>query len=45
MKKKINLLVSISSNLEDLSSSAKLKEPFKRTLSRLYELTSPVVND
>ena len=44
-EKKINLLVSISSNLEDLSSSAKLKEPFKRTLSRLYELTSPVVND
>ena len=44
-EKKINLLVSISSNLEDLSSSAKLKEPFKRTLSRLYELTSPVIND
>ena len=43
-EKKIPLLISISSNLNFLGSSTKLKEPFKRTLSRLYELTSPEIN-
>ena len=40
-EKKIPLLVTISSNLDNLGSSNNLKEPFKRTLSRIYELTSP----
>jgi cell division protein ZapE len=39
-EKKINLLISASSNLENLGSSTKLKVSFRRTLSRLYELTS-----
>ena len=34
-------MVSIESNIEYLGSSNNLKEPFKRTISRLYELTSP----
>ena len=42
--KQIPLLISISSDLESLSSSSKLKYSFKRTLSRLYELTSPEIN-
>jgi len=37
---KIKLLVSSESNLLNLSSSNRLSQPFKRTLSRLYELTS-----
>ena len=40
-EKKIPLMVSIESNIEYLGSSNNLKEPFKRTISRLYELTSP----
>ena len=36
----IKLLVSGASKLDKLTSSNKLNEPFKRTLSRLYELTS-----
>lgn len=43
-EKKIPLLISISTNLDNLGSSSNLKEPFKRTLSRIYELTSPEVN-
>ena len=43
-EKKVNLLISTSSSLESLGSSTKLRAPFKRTLSRLYELTSPEVN-
>ena len=39
--KKIPLVISIVSSLDQLKSSKKLLEPFKRTLSRLYELTSP----
>ena len=39
-EKEINLLISSSSNLENLGSSTKLKVSFRRTLSRLYELTS-----
>ena len=40
-EKEVNLLISASSNLESLGSSTKLKDSFRRTLSRLYELTSP----
>ena len=39
-EKKINLTISSDSNLEKLTSANSLSEPFKRTLSRLYELTS-----
>ena len=37
---KIKLLVSSENSLSNLSSSNRLTEPFKRTLSRLHELTS-----
>ena len=37
---KIKLLVSSEKSLSNLSSSNRLTEPFKRTLSRLHELTS-----
>jgi len=40
-EKRIVLLISISSNLENLGSSSKLKNSFRRTISRLYELTAP----
>ena len=43
-EKKIPLAISASANLKDLGSSNSLKEPFKRTLSRLYELTSPQIS-
>ena len=43
-EKKIPLLISIFSNLDNLGSANNLREPFKRTLSRLYELTSPEIN-
>ena len=39
-EKKINITISSDSNLEKLTSAKSLSEPFKRTLSRLYELTS-----
>ena len=40
-EKKISLMISLDSNLENITSSTRLTEPFKRTLSRLFELTSP----
>ena len=43
-EKKIPLLISISSDFKSLGTSTKLKDPFKRTLSRLYELTSPEID-
>ena len=43
-EKKIPLMISIATNFRDLGTSSKLEEPFKRTLSRLYELTSPNIN-
>ena len=43
-EKKIPLLVSLETNLENITSSKKVAEPFKRTLSRLFELTSPKDN-
>jgi len=39
-EKKTPLMVSSNSNLDNIGSSISLKKPFKRTLSRLYELTS-----
>ena len=43
-EKKIFLMISSVSTIEHISSSKKLSETFKRTLSRLYELTSPKDN-
>ena len=39
-EKKVSLTISSISNLNKLTSSKSLSEPFKRTLSRLHELTS-----
>ena len=39
-EKKIPLMITSQVNLETISSSKSLNEPFKRTVSRLYELTS-----
>jgi cell division protein ZapE len=39
-EKKVKITVSCVSSLNDLTSSNSLSKPFKRTLSRLYELTS-----
>ena len=40
-EKKISLMISMESKIEDVTSSNKLSKPFKRTLSRLFELTAP----
>ena len=40
MKKKISLVVSGESSLQEITSANSLIEPFKRTSSRLHELTS-----
>ena len=42
--KKIPIAVTAEKNLDKLTSSKSLKEPFKRTISRLYELTSSNFN-
>ena len=42
--KKIPIVVTAEKNLDELTSSKSLKEPFKRTISRLYELTSSKFN-
>ena len=39
-EKRIPLLISTASTFINLGSSSILKEPFKRTISRLYELTT-----
>ena len=39
-EKKIPLMITSQVNLTSINSSKSLKEPFKRTISRLYELTS-----
>tara|TARA_B100001250_G_scaffold410851_1_gene438137 strand:+ start:177 stop:1223 length:1047 start_codon:yes stop_codon:yes gene_type:complete len=39
-EKKIPIMITSEVNLETINSSISLKEPFKRTVSRLYELTS-----
>jgi cell division protein ZapE len=40
-EKKIPIMLSADFNLENFTSSRKLNEPYKRTISRLFELTSP----
>ncbi len=42
--KKIPIALTSEKSLEELTSSKSLKEPFKRTISRLYELTSSKFN-
>ena len=42
--KKIPIAVTAEKNLNELTSSKSLKKPFKRTISRLYELTSSNYN-
>ncbi len=42
--KRIPIAVTSEKSLEGLTSSKSLKEPFKRTISRLYELTSSEFN-
>ena len=42
--KKIPIAVTADEDLNELSSARSLKEPFKRTISRLYELTSSNFN-
>ena len=42
--KKIPIALTAEKNLDELTSSNSLKEPFKRTISRLYELTSSDFN-
>ena len=42
--KKIPIAVTAEKSLDKLTSSTSLKEPFKRTISRLYELTSSNFN-
>ena len=39
-EKKIPLMITSGVNLNKINSSKNLSEPFKRTISRLYELTS-----
>ena len=39
-EKKIPLMVTSEISLDNINSSKSLIEPFKRTVSRLYELTS-----
>ncbi len=39
-EKKIPLMITSNVSLDEIDSSKSLKEPFKRTISRLYELTS-----
>ena len=43
-EKKIPLIVSVVSNLNNLGSAHSLEKSFKRTISRLYELTSSDIN-
>ena len=42
--KKIPIAVTAEPNLDEMTSSKSLKEPFNRTISRLYELTSSNYN-
>ena len=42
--KKIPIAVTAEQNLDEMTSSKSLKEPFNRTISRLYELTSSNLN-
>ncbi len=42
--KRVPIAVTTEKNLDELTSSKSLKEPFRRTISRLYELTSSNFN-
>ena len=42
--KNISLAVTADPNLDQFTSSRLLEKPFKRTISRLYELTSKEYN-
>ena len=39
-EKKIPLMITSNVNLDKINSAKSIKDPFKRTVSRLYELTS-----
>ena len=41
MKKKIPLIISLKNDLKNIGSSKLHSFTFKRTISRIYELTSP----
>ena len=41
-EKKIPLMITSNVNLNKINSAKSIKEPFKRTISRLYELTSKI---
>ena len=43
-EKKISIMVSAHFNQENFTSSRRLLDPYKRTISRLFELTSPDFN-
>ena len=43
-EKKIPIMVSANFNQKNFTSSRRLIESYKRTISRLFELTSPVFN-
>ena len=43
-EKKIPLMIKSEVDLNSLGSAKSLKEPFKRTVSRLYEMTSQKIN-
>jgi cell division protein ZapE len=43
-EKKVSLTISSATNLNNLTSANILSKPFKRTLSRLHELTSNLIN-
>ena len=43
-EKKIPMMISSNFNLDNFTSSRRLVEPYKRTVSRLYELTSSNLN-
>ena len=43
-EKKIPIMVSAHFNLKNFTSSRRLRDPYKRTISRLFELTSPNFN-
>ena len=43
-EKKITMMTSSNFNLNNFTSSRRLAEPYKRTISRLAELTSPDFN-
>jgi hypothetical protein len=41
MKKKIPIMLTANFNYKNFKSSRRLSDPYKRTISRLFELTSP----